>query len=103
MNSHTSVFTEVELGRGVPCNRVVEKFLPAFRAEIKTQLLVDIITESVALGIIHAFQDIMDFGQVIAISFLFIHIAAFHCRIHFHADDIAECVLWIDKTFTAVA
>jgi hypothetical protein len=40
---------------------------------------------------------------MIAVDFLFVHIVAFHCRIYFHADDIAECVLWIDKTFAAVA
>ena len=97
------IFAEVELGYRFAGNGITDELFATLRAEIKPQLLVDLAADRFALGIIHLFQDILDLYKMVSVIVAFIRIVHFSRRIYFHANDISQCVIGVNKSFASVA
>ena len=97
------IFAEVELGYRFAGNGITDELFATLRAKIKPQLLVDLATDRFALGIIHLFQDILDLYKMVSVIIAFIRIVDFRRCVYFHANDVSQRVIGVNKAFASVA
>ena len=96
-----SILTEVQRCRDAPAKRIVQEPLTTLGTEIETPLLIDIVADFIALGVIESFEDILDFLEVITILVQF-HVGRIKRCIDFHLDDIPQITFRIERPVAAV-
>jgi len=82
------------LGNLAP-QRVLDELPAAIRTEIEPQLLIHVVADLIVGRILHAFQDILDFFEVVAVVILVVGRRRIERGIDLDFDDVTEIVLWI--------
>jgi hypothetical protein len=96
-----SILAEIQRCRDAPAKRIVQESLTTFGTEIEAPLLIDIVADFIALGVIESFEDILDFLEVITILVQF-HVGRIKGCIDFHFDDIPQITFRIERPVAAV-
>jgi hypothetical protein len=94
---------EAKVSRNFATDRILDELAVALRAEIEATLLIDIVANQIAIGIVETFKDLLDFEQMIAIILEFVRVERIHCCLHLKLDDVTQIFDRVDDALTAVA
>lgn len=83
--------------------RIFEKFLSAVRAKIEPQLLIHLVAHFIAGQVVHAFENVLDLLEMVAVFFLALDGRWIEGGVNFHLDDVTEIVLRIKFPLAQVA
>jgi len=75
--------------------RIFDELAPAFWAQIKPQLLIDVVADLIIIGVVEAFKNILYLFQMIAIVVSILGRCRIKRGIDLDLDDITEIVLGI--------
>jgi hypothetical protein len=89
-----SVVAEVEGLDGFAAQRVLAEPPPALGAEVEAEALEDVVADLVVFGVFEAFQQVLDFPEVIAVSFFF-HDHGIEGGADFDLHHVAEILIGI--------
>jgi hypothetical protein len=84
-------------------DRILHELAETSGAQIIPPLLVNVVANLRTLSRIDAFQDLVDFQQVVAIVPILVLVERIHDRFDFQPYDVAQIILVIDRAFAAVA
>jgi hypothetical protein len=90
-----SVAAEPERLDGLAAQGVLDELAATVGTEIESQLLIDVVADLVAGGIFHAFQNVLDFFQVVAVVFVAIRGRRIERGVNLDFYYVTEIILWI--------
>ena len=88
---------------GFAAEGILQEFFAAFRAEIETQLLVHVVADLVVVGVIQAFENILNFLEVVAVVIVFAGGGRIKGGIDFDFDDVSQIVFRIEISLAQIA
>jgi hypothetical protein len=83
-------------GNRLASQGVLNELSAAFGTKIKSQLLINVVADLIAGRILHAFQDVLDLLEMIAVVFIAIGRRWIERGENFDFDDIAKIILRIE-------
>ncbi len=104
-----SILAEIEMHRCVSTEGIFHKAPAAIVAQVQPRLVVDFVADfivgvvvGVVVEIVEAFQDFLDFLQMVSIVVRFVF-QRIEGRVDFQSDDVSKLVGCINSTFAAIA
>jgi hypothetical protein len=88
---------------GFAAEGIFQEFFAAFGAEIESQLLVNVVAYLVVVGVFKAFQDVLNFLEVVAVVFVFSGGRGIKRSIDFDFNYIAEIVFAVELSLAQIA
>jgi hypothetical protein len=92
-----SVLAEVERLRGSHApHGALEELLAALRAQVEAQPLTNVVADLIIVGILQAFEDVLDFLEMIAIGLFIVRRRGIESGVNLHLHDVTEITLGIE-------
>jgi hypothetical protein len=89
--------------RDLPAQGVLEKLLAAFGTEVEAQLLINVGADLIVFGVFQAFEDVLDFLEVIAVLFGVVVGRRIQSGVDFHLDHVTEIIFRIELPLAQIA
>jgi hypothetical protein len=99
----TLIRTEPERFRGYFAGqRIFEEFAAAVGAEVKPQLLIDVVADAIVVGVFHALENVLNFLQMIVIFVIRAGVGIVSGK-NFYLDDVTQIVIGVEIALAEVA
>jgi hypothetical protein len=102
-NFAESVFAETESLGDLSPEWIPNEFFAAFGTEIETQFLIHLVADFVAGRIVHAFENFLDFFEVVAVFIVAVFSGGIEGGVDFDFDNVTKIVVWIEFTLAQIA
>jgi hypothetical protein len=96
------ILAEVELDQRFTADGVLGEFPVAFRAQVKTTLLVDIVVNRFTFHVFSALEQFVDLHQMIPVMLVVQVVLDVHGRAYFHPYNVPQLFAGIDLPLAAV-